>query len=252
MKRHALTDAQWNLVEALLPAGAGRPATRGDRNFVDAVVWVAKVGAAWRDLPEQFGPWKSIFNRFNNWCKKGLWEAIFTSLAFTEDESVALMDGTVIRTHQDASGGKGGPKGNSIGRSRGGFSTKIHAVTDGQRMPLKLILSPGQDHDITQAEALLEAVTAHHVVADSAYDSNKFREAVKTMGKELVVMPHPNRKNPPPLNKPVYATRYNVECFFHDLKRFRRIASRYEKTARNYLGMAHVACAMLWVGVGCI
>lgn len=252
MKRHELTDAQWKLVETLVPTGAGRPAKRGDRNFVNAVVWVAKTGAPWRDLPERFGPWKSIFNRFSNWCKLGLWEAIFTSLAFTDDDVAALMDGTVVRAHQDSSGGDGGPKKNCIGRSRGGCSTKIHAVTDSHRMPLRLILSQGQDHDVTQAEALLDAVTATNVVADSAYDSNSFRAAVEKKAKKLVVMPHPNRKNPPSLNKPLYAIRFNVERFFHDLKRFRRLASRYEKTARNYLGMAHVACSLLWVGVGCI
>lgn len=110
MKRHELTDAQWQLIEALMPTGAGRPAVRGNRNFINAVVWIAKTGAPWRDLPERFGPWKSVFNRFSNWCKRGTWTAIFKSLAFNEDEVAALMDGTVIRAHQDSSGGRGGQK----------------------------------------------------------------------------------------------------------------------------------------------
>lgn len=119
-------------------------------------------------------------------------------------------------------------------------------------MPLHLEVTQGQDHDITQAEALLTAASAAAIVADTAYDSNSFRAAVETKSMELVVMNHPNRKNPRPLNHVLYALRYNVERFFHSLKRFRRVASRYEKTARNFKGMAHVACALLWVGVGCI
>ena len=110
MRRHELTDLQWVVLEDLIPKGRGRPAVLGDRNFINAVLWIAKTGAPWRDLPERFGPWKSIFNRFAYWCKKGLWGAIFKALAFNEDEVAALMDGTVIRAHQDSSGGRGGQK----------------------------------------------------------------------------------------------------------------------------------------------
>ena len=110
MKRHELTDKQWAVLEELVPTGRGRPAVLGDRNFFNAVVWVAKTGAPWRDLSERFGPWKSVFNRFSNWCKKGMWGAIFEALAFNEDEVAALMDGTVIRAHQDSSGGRDGQK----------------------------------------------------------------------------------------------------------------------------------------------
>lgn len=110
MKRHELTDQQWDLLQQILPPPKGRPAVKGDRNFVNAVVWIAKTGAPWRDLPERFGPWKSVFNRFANWCRRGMWAALFKVLAFNEDELAALMDGTVIRAHQDSSGGRGGQK----------------------------------------------------------------------------------------------------------------------------------------------
>ena len=83
---------------------------RGDRNFVNAVVWIAKTGAPWRDLPERFGPWKTIFNRFSEWAKAGRWDGIFKALAISDDDVGSLMDGSVIRAHQDSCGGEGGPK----------------------------------------------------------------------------------------------------------------------------------------------
>ena len=68
MRRHELTDAQWATLVSVIPSGLGRPSERGDRNFVNAVVWIAKTGAPWRDLPERFGVWKTIYNRFAEWA----------------------------------------------------------------------------------------------------------------------------------------------------------------------------------------
>ena len=109
MQRHALTDAQWRRLQRVLPRQrAGPPPTRGDRLFVEAVLFRAKTGLPWRDLPERFGPWKSVYNRFSNWAKKGHWATIFRELQFEVDETGSIVDGSVIRAHQDASGGKGG------------------------------------------------------------------------------------------------------------------------------------------------
>ena len=109
MHRHALTDDQWRRVQAVLPKQkAGPEATRGDRVFIDAVVYRAKTGMPWRDLPERFGPWKSVYNRFANWAKKGHWATIFKELQLEVDETRSIVDGSVVRAHQDASGGKGG------------------------------------------------------------------------------------------------------------------------------------------------
>jgi transposase len=109
MQRHALTDAQWHRVQRVLPKQkAGPEATRGDRLFVEAVLFRAKTGLPWRDLPERFGPWKSVYNRFSNWAKKGHWAVIFRELQLEVDETGSIVDGSVVRAHQDASGGKGG------------------------------------------------------------------------------------------------------------------------------------------------
>lgn len=109
MHRHALTDAQWARLEPVLPRQVTGPkATRGDRLFVEAVLFRAKTGLPWRDLPERFGPWKSVYNRFSNWAKRGHWATIFRELQIEVDETGSIVDGSVVRAHQDASGGKGG------------------------------------------------------------------------------------------------------------------------------------------------
>ena len=111
MNRHALKDAQWARLKPFMPTErTGRPSKLGVRGFVDAVVWKIKTGVSWRDLHSQFGPWKSVYNRFRRWSLAGVWEDIFDSLAFTKSEINSIVDGSIVRAHQDASGGRGGPK----------------------------------------------------------------------------------------------------------------------------------------------
>ena len=109
MRRHELTDEQWARLRSVLPKQRHGPkSTRGDRRFINAVLYRAKTGVPWRDLPERFGPWKTIYNRFSNWACKGHWATIFRELQFEVDEVGSIVDGSVVRAHQDASGGKGG------------------------------------------------------------------------------------------------------------------------------------------------
>lgn len=109
MHRHALTDAQWAKLQSLLPRRPqGRKALHGDRLFVDAVIFRARTGIQWRDLPERFGNWKSVYNRFRNWAAKDVWVQVFRELQIDVDETASIVDGTVVRAHQDAAGGKGG------------------------------------------------------------------------------------------------------------------------------------------------
>ncbi len=106
--RHELTDAQWKQIEPLLPIQPGPRSKRGDRDFVNAVMWRVKTGAPWRDVPERYGSWKTVYNRFCRWAKRGVWEVLFKSLQLEVDETGSLLDGSVVRAHQDAAGGKGG------------------------------------------------------------------------------------------------------------------------------------------------
>jgi transposase len=110
MRRHALTDDQWARLEPLLPPRTGPVAKLGDRSFIDAVLYRARTGVPWRDLPERFGPWKSVYNRFRNWSSHGIWELLFAALnvEVDEEDEDSIVDASVVRAHQDAAGGKGG------------------------------------------------------------------------------------------------------------------------------------------------
>lgn len=109
-RRHELTDEQWEQIESLLPGKPGDPGRTGEDNrlFVNAVLWIAKTGAPWRDLPERFGEWNSVFRRFSRWAKRGVWEQILRVLGGDPDLEEVLLDTSIIRVHQHAAGAKGG------------------------------------------------------------------------------------------------------------------------------------------------
>ncbi len=103
MRRHEISDADWERVRALLPTRPGPAAL--DRMFLNAVLWVAKTGAPWRDLPERFGPWNSAWRRFDRWSRRGVWAGLFAALQDPDLEWLVL-DSTVIRAHPCAAGAK--------------------------------------------------------------------------------------------------------------------------------------------------
>ena len=110
MIRRELTDAQWARIEKLVVGKEGDKGRHGEDNrlFVDAVLWIARTGAPWRDLPPEFGNWNSQFQRFRRWARKGVWESLFKELSVESDSEYLLIDSTIVRTHQHAAGAKGG------------------------------------------------------------------------------------------------------------------------------------------------
>lgn len=129
----------------------------------------------------------------------------------------------------------------AIGRSRGGFSTKIHAIVDALGNPLFFILTAGQSSDILQAEHLIADYDAGAVIADKAYDSDHFIEQVENSGAKAVIPSRRNRKEKREIDKNLYKDRNKIERFFNRIKHYRRVATRYDKTARNFLAFVHVA-----------
>lgn len=105
MRRFELSDEQWQRVEGLLPGRPGSPGRKGENNqlFLEAVLWIVRTGAPWRDLPERFGDWNSVFQRFNRWAKKGVWQRVFDALQDPDLEWV-MLDATIIRAHIHAAG----------------------------------------------------------------------------------------------------------------------------------------------------
>ena len=122
MIRTVLSDAQWDQIKGLVP---GKESDRGvtgrdNRLFVEGVLWVARTGAPWRDLPAEFGNWNSVWKRFWRWSKAGVWESLFKALADDPDFEYVMLDSTIVRAHQHAAGAKGGLKIRPSGARAGG------------------------------------------------------------------------------------------------------------------------------------
>jgi transposase len=109
MRRHEITDEQWERIKDYLPGKAGDPGVtaKDNRLFINAVLWIAKTGVPWRDLPDRFGNWNSVWKRFDRWSRKGIWSGIMAALQ-EPDLDCLILDSTVIRAHQHAAGKKGG------------------------------------------------------------------------------------------------------------------------------------------------
>ena len=110
MIRTILTDAQWERIAPLVPGKKGDPGRSGEdnRRFVEGVLWMVRTGAPWRDLPEYFGKWSSVWKRFRRWALKGVFEKLFQALSDEPDFEYALIDGTIVKVHRHATGAKGG------------------------------------------------------------------------------------------------------------------------------------------------
>ena len=135
----------------------------------------------------------------------------------------------------------------AIGRSRGGPTTKIHVIVDALGNPLALSLTGGQVHDITQAETLTAEIQAEALLADKGYDSDKYVASLEVRAIKPVIPPKANRKVKRDCDFALYAERNLVERFFQFIKQFRGIATRYEKTARNFLAGLQLVCALAWL-----
>jgi transposase len=135
-----------------------------------------------------------------------------------------------------------------MGRSRGGLTTKIHAVVDAKGLPIRLSLTPGQAYDGEAAMDLLNALPEDAMVlADKAYDANAIREMIDGQGAWANIPPKSNRKDPICFSPHLYKARNLVERFFNKIKHFRRIATRYDKLAANYMAMIKLASIRVWL-----
>lgn len=143
---------------------------------------------------------------------------------------------------------KKGGRDHCLGRSRGGLTTKIHAVVDRQGFPLRLGLTAGQAHDAPAALTLLDRLDPRTIVlGDKAYDGNTIRDLIESQGAVPNIPAKSNRKWRPCFSKTLYRERNQVERFFSKLKHFRRIATRYDKLADNFLAMVKLASCRLWL-----
>ncbi|MGL5804493.1 MAG: IS5 family transposase [Xenococcaceae cyanobacterium] len=258
MSRRDLTTFEWEQLKPLLPPlkpRTGRP-YHDHRQVINGVLWILRTGAPWRDLPERYGSWQSVATRFYRWQKAGVWQQILANLQTMADKGKRLdwevhyVDGSVIRAHQHAAGGKKrGEEEEQLGRCRGGFSTKIHLRCEGSGKPMTFVLTPGQRNESIVLEQLMSQgsvkrisrgrprLRPQRIVGDKGYTGRRIRNFLRRRGICLTIPRLSNEKRRGPFSREIYRQRNVVERTFNRLKQFRRIATRYEKLAVNYTAM---------------
>ncbi|MFD0600815.1 MULTISPECIES: IS5 family transposase [Streptomyces] len=215
MARGDMTDAQWARLEPLLPVGVkpGRPPVHPKRQLIDGIRWRTRAGTPWRDVPERYGSWQTVYGLFRRWQRDGTWKHILEQLQARADADGLIawdvsVDSTIARAHQHAAGArKKGvckrspraasefePEDHGLGRSRGGLTTKVHLAVEQGQKPLSLIITAGQRGDSPQFQAVLKQIRVPRlgpgrprnrpdkVRADKAYGSRANRAYLRRRG----------------------------------------------------------------------
>ena len=204
-RRHDLTDAQWAVLQPLLPAGTGRgrPRKWDNRQIIDGIRWRVRTGTPWRDVPEVYAPWQTLYRWFRRWQRDGTWPKVLAALQAQADAAGRIgwtvsIDSTVSRAHQHAAGarraghsqkeppggdGQSEPDDHALGRSRGGFTTKTHLACEQGRKALAIVITAGQRGDSPQFTKVAERIKVYRIgggrprtrpdllLADKAYTS---------------------------------------------------------------------------------
>ncbi len=218
------------------------------------------------DLPERYGKWQTVSSRFYRWQQAGIWQRILDNLQAQADSQGKLdweihyVDGTIVRAHQHAAGAKGSQAATeALGRSQGGFSTKVHIRAEGHGKPLTFVLTAGQRHETVAFEQLMTQAAVHRpgrgrpkqrprrLIADKGYSSRKIRAYRRRRGIRQTIPHKANEHRSGPFNRALYRSRNLVERLINRLKQYRRIATRYEKRADNYLAMLLLAAIIFWL-----
>jgi len=244
-----ITSADFKVIEKLLPKQRGNVSI-SNLQVLNAILYVAEHGCKWRGLPKKFGNWHTIYTRANRWAKQGVLDHVFSALQENDVINIQVdhvsLDSTAVKVHPDGTGAlkKNGPQ--SIGKSRAGWTTKIHMVAADARTAVTFSLSPGQAGDAPEGRKLLKTLENRgwegtHVIMDKAYEGNETRQLVLALEMLPVVPPKSNRLSAWEYSKEMYKKRNEIERLFRRLKGFRRIFSRFDKLDCVFMFFIHFA-----------
>ena len=247
-ERHRLSDADWERIRTNFRrrTRVGRP-PRDPRQILEGVLWILATGAPWRDLPPGLGPWQTVYGRFRAWIQDARLRRLLIRLLRRQrvDTTAWCVDTTVIRAGRAAAGAPHRHGAQGLGRSRGGFGTKLSVVCDAGGLPLSVVAGPGQEHDLRQVEpalrqAMSRAGRPRRVLGDKAYSAAWLRGWLLRRGRPVI----PTRSDQRPdrhFSRSVYRRRNVVERLVGWLKESRRVATRYDKLLEVYLAFVELA-----------
>ena len=264
--RYMITDGVWEAMEPLVRQAqrhkGGQPPVLPERMFFEAVLYIARTGTPWRDLPEQFGAWDAVDQRSRRRVASGAMARTFEALTADPQFGAVrrvLVDSTHVRAHRHAAGAArkakrlgaaASARRQGLGRSRGGLTSKIVVTAADESTAIAVDVKPGQAHDAPLLKPMLKRTAARldevdQVVGDKAFDGAAPRRACAAIGAAAVIPAKSNRVDPEPLDKAAYRERNRVERLFAKLKEFRRVATRYEKLRETFLGMIHLVLGFI-------
>ncbi|MDR2166173.1 MAG: IS5 family transposase [Zoogloeaceae bacterium] len=217
---HDIPEHVWELLEPHLPGwkGSWGGKARDNRQFINAVFWILRTGAPWRDLPPSYGDWKNAHRRFCRWRDKGVWESLLACLIDEADHEWLMIDASHVKTHTH------------------GTQVRVF-VTEGSRA------------DCAKASGLIEGIDAQCLLADRGCDTNGIVERAEGAGMQVVIPPEKNRKVLRPYDEHLYRHRHLVENAFMHLKRWRGIATRYAKNLASFVAAVQIRCIALWIAI---
>ena len=178
MPRLMLTDEHWSKLRAILLEDRVYDKPE-HRNTMEGILYRMRVGCPWRDLPESFGLWNTIFRRFLLWSRKGILQRFFKKLIAEPDFEWIFIDGSIVKAHQHSTGANS-KEDEAIGKSKGGNTSKIHLAVDSYGLPIEFTITGGQLHDSKAAKPLIDMLPyANYIIADKGYDSEVIREQIR-------------------------------------------------------------------------
>jgi transposase len=215
--------------------------------MLSAMLYVLRTGVAWRDLPQGFGPWSSVYSRWRRWTAMGLWDRMLSAVALRARGTTRFVDSTHIKLHQDGANPAGGPEAQAIGRTKGGLNSKVTAIVDSYGRAVALSLHPGPRNDVRTMDEHVCLLRGRTLVADKGFDADGLRASIRHVGGATCIPRRRKCGGTRPFSRRLYRRRHRVENFWCRVKRHRRLCTRYDKLAATFFGFVQLAAVLDWL-----